>query len=229
MAHPRDKEVRERLVARGAKELSDAELLSVLLGEGTQADSALGQAEKLLAAASREYADPQAPLAALAAMELGKLRMASSIGIKKAAAISVAIELGRRAALQQSTKQDTLGTDEDVAAMFRPLMAGLPHEEFWAVYLSSSNRIIDKVRISHGGVSATVADHKIIVKRAVERLASAIIVVHNHPSGSAEPSHKDVELTQKLSLASSLFDIALLDHIILSAGGHYSFRKNSLL
>ena len=109
--------------------------------------------------------------------------------------------------------------------MFRPLIAELPYEEFWALYLNSSNRVLDRVRISQGGVSATVVDHRLIVKRAVEKLAHAVILVHNHPSGSELPSEEDRTVPERVAQAVSLFDIALLDHIIVTSGPCYSFRN----
>ena len=108
----------------------------------------------------------------------------------------------------------------------RPLIAELPYEEFWALYLNSSNRVLDRVRISQGGVSATVVDHRLIVKRAVEKLANALVLVHNHPSGNELPSDEDKALTGRVDLAASLFDITLLDHIIVTAGPCYSFRSH---
>ena len=105
-------------------------------------------------------------------------------------------------------------------------LGALPYEEFWAVYLNASNRVIDRMRVSQGGVSATVVDHRLIVKRAVEKLANALVLVHNHPSGNELPSDEDKALTGRVDLAASLFDITLLDHIIVTAGPCYSFRSH---
>lgn len=216
----RDRVVREQLVARGAKSLGDCELVSVLLGEGVAVGSALALAEKVLEEQS---------LASLAAMELSRLRQVGGIGIKRAAILAAALELGRRAVVQQADNQEIITSDVDVVRLFGAHLAALPHEEFWAICLSSSGRILDRARISQGGTSATVVDHKLIVKRAVEHLAPSLIVVHNHPSGSAEPSTEDLALTERLQAAAALFDITLLDHVVIAAGGHLSFRRQGLL
>ena len=113
--------------------------------------------------------------------------------------------------------------------VFRPELEQLDHEECWAVYLSSSNRIIERQRISQGGVQGTVVDHRLIVKRALELLATQLILVHNHPSGSAEASEPDRMLTARIAQAAALFDIRLLDHIIVARAGSFSFRSAGLL
>ena len=111
----------------------------------------------------------------------------------------------------------------------RPKFEGLKHEECWVLYLTSSNRLLERQRVSQGGVQATVVDHRLIIKRALELLSTQIILVHNHPSGAAEPSAADKQLTQKIKAAATLFDIRVLDHIIISREGHYSFRRGELL
>ena len=217
--HPlSDKQVREKLIARGASALTDTELLSILLhGSGPG-----GPATEL---AGRLLDHFEGSLARMGRCSLAELRSAESLGIARAAVLSAALELGRRLRAEQSRSLDQVQTDRDVIEMFRPLIAELPYEEFWALYLNSSNRVLDRVRISQGGVSATVVDHRLIVKRAVEKLAHAVILVHNHPSGSELPSEEDRTVTERVVQAVSLFDIALLDHIIVTSGPCYSFRN----
>jgi DNA repair protein RadC len=111
----------------------------------------------------------------------------------------------------------------------RPIFEGMNHEECWVLYLTSSNRLLERQRVSQGGVQATVVDHRIIVKRALELLSTQIILVHNHPSGAAEPSAADKTLTRKLKDAAALFDIKLLDHIIISSEGNFSFLRDGLM
>ena len=163
--HPlSDKQVREKLIARGASALTDTELLSILLhGSGPG-----GPATEL---AGRLLDRFEGSLARMGRCSLAELRSAESLGIARAAVLSAALELGRRLRAEQSRSLDQVQTDRDVIEMFRPLIAELPYEEFWALYLNSSNRVLDRVRISQGGVSATVVDHRLIVKRAVEKLA----------------------------------------------------------
>ena len=209
--HPlSDKQVREKLIARGASALTDTELLSILLHGSGPGGPATELAGRLLDRFEGSLAE---------------LRSAESLGIARAAVLSAALELGRRLRAEQSRSLDQVQTDRDVIEMFRPLIAELPYEEFWALYLNSSNRVLDRVRISQGGVSATVVDHRLIVKRAVEKLAHAVILVHNHPSGSELPSEEDRTVTERVAQAVSLFDIALLDHIIVTSGPCYSFRN----
>lgn len=140
--------------------------------------------------------------------------------------VAAALELGRRLRIEEGQQIDSVRTDQDIVAMFQPQLGALPYEEFWAVYLNASNRVIDRMRVSQGGVSATVVDHRLIVKRAVEKLANALVLVHNHPSGNELPSDEDKALTGRVDLAASLFDITLLDHVIVTAGPCYSFRSH---
>lgn len=127
------------------------------------------------------------------------------------------------------TEVTCVSTDADVVRLMRPLMESMSHEECWVLYLTSSNRLIERQRVSQGGVQATVVDHRLIVKRALELLSTQIILVHNHPSGAAEPSPADKTLTQKVADAAALFDIRLLDHVIISREGNFSFRREHLL
>lgn len=213
------KQVREKLVAQGPSALSDAELLSILLRDGDAGDSAVGLAERLLAHFGGS-------LARMERCDLPALRMVGGLGIRRAAAVAAALELGRRLRIEEGQQIDSVRTDQDIVAMFQPQLGALPYEEFWAVYLNASNRVIDRMRVSQGGVSATVVDHRLIVKRAVEKLANALVLVHNHPSGNELPSDEDKALTGRVDLAASLFDITLLDHVIVTAGPCYSFRSH---
>lgn len=218
-----DKQLREKLVARGPESLTDVELLAVLLQDGAAShDSTTELAEKILA-------NPENTFTSLSRMDIRQLRMIGSIGMRKAALLSAAFELSRRTAIETAEAPAAIRSNDDVFKMFQPQLSALPHEEFWVLYLSSANTVIDKAKVSQGGVSATVVDHKLIVKRAVELLASGLILVHNHPSGVARPSDEDRFLTDKIELAASLFDIAVLDHLIITSGECFSFRKEGLI
>ena len=141
----------------------------------------------------------------------------------------MAIELGRRVAEQQGETATIITSSDDVVRMMRPQLDKLPYEECWAIYLTNSNRLIEQQRISQGGVQGTVVDHRLVVKRALELLATRLILVHNHPSGAAEPSGADKQLTRQLKEAAALFDIRLLDHLIVAREGEFSFRRAGLL
>lgn len=211
-----------KLVNQGVGTLTDAELISIVIREGSNGMSAAGLAEKVLA-------DAGGSLVRLAGSDLKTLRMTEGFGMKRAALLSAAFELCRRLNLEQAHTPSTVTGNEDVVKIFRPMLAQLPYEEFWVLYLSTGNTILDKAKVSQGGVSGTVVDHRLIVKRAVELLASRIILVHNHPSGLARPSPDDMTLTEKISGAALLFDITVLDHLIITPGECFSFRQAGLV
>ena len=210
----------EKLLSRGEANLSDAELLSLLLAEGVNDEQAAPIAEELLRESS---------LQRVVGSELARLRMVGGMGRNRAIRLKVAAELGRRIAIADMSNAETVTSDGDVVRIMSPLLASLQHEECWAIYLASSGRVLDRVRISQGGVQATVVDYRLIIKRALELLAVQVVLVHNHPSGSTQPSAQDVELTERVAAAARLFDIRLLDHIIIARGDHYSFRASGRL
>lgn len=213
--------LRERIAARGVESLSDSELLAVIMGEDT-ATAATTDAERLL----EEYGGQ---LSAVCSDEIARLRMTAGLGLRRAERIAAAAELGRRVSAQQSEQVQTVESSDDIRRMFAPRMEGLQHEECWAIYLTASNRVVDSRRVSQGGVSGTVVDHRLVVKRALELLVPQIIVVHNHPSGSAQPSGEDDRVTERLKEAAALFDIRLLDHIIIARGSHFSYAAQGRL
>lgn len=215
------KNLHDKLLSRGAAALDDAELLALLIESADDRRDPQQTAGSLLAT--------YGSLSALARAEIGRLRMSEGLGLRRAERISLAAELGRRTAAATAAAAEIVATDADVVRIMRPLLDSVRHEECWAIYLSSSNRIIERSRISQGGVQATVVDHRLIIKRALELLATQIILVHNHPSGSASPSEADRTLTSKIRDAAALFDITLTDHIIISREGDFSFRRASLL
>ena len=215
------KNLHDKLMSRGAASLSDAELLAMLVESVTDQRDPQAVAEGLLASCGS--------LAGVARSELSRLRMVEGIGLKRAERMVVAAEFGRRIARATTSDVECIKTDEDVARLMRPIFEGMQHEECWVLYLTSSNRLIERQRVSQGGVQATVVDHRLIVKRALELLATQLIMVHNHPSGAAEPSLTDKELTKKVKSAAALFDIRMLDHVIISREGNFSFRREGIL
>ena len=215
------KNLHDKLKSRGVASLKDEELLALLLELSVDSHDHKALANKLISSCGS--------LSQLAQTELPKLRMLEGIGLRGAESLLLASELGRRVASESGVGVGSINTDSDVERLMRPLMGFMQHEECWAIYLTSSNRIIEHQRISQGGVQATVVDHRLIIKRALELLATQIILVHNHPSGLAEPSSADKTLTQKVQDAAQLFDIRLLDHIIISRESSYSFRRHNLL
>ena len=215
------KNLHDKLMSRGAASLSDAELLAMLVESATDQRDPQAVAEGLLTSCGS--------LAGVARSELSRLRMVEGIGLKRAERMVVAAEFGRRIARATTSDVECIKTDDDVARLMRPIFEGMQHEECWVLYLTSSNRLIERQRVSQGGVQATVVDHRLIVKRALELLATQLIMVHNHPSGAAEPSLADKELTKKVKSAAALFDIRMLDHVIISREGNFSFRREGIL
>lgn len=207
-------DIRNKIAVRGIESLSDAELLSIILEDRSLAEELVAECGSL---------------AAIANMPASRLRMVAGVGSKRAERIHSAIEAGRRVSSANRSIEESITSSDDVIRAMRPLLKELKHEECWAIYLTNSNRIIERSRISQGGVQATVVDHRLIVKRALELLSTRIIIVHNHPSGSANPSGADFDITKRIKEATSLFDIQLLDHIIISATESYSFKSNGKL
>ncbi|MFI3327542.1 MAG: DNA repair protein RadC [Rikenellaceae bacterium] len=210
----------EKLEISGAVALSDSELISVVFGDAT--DDGVSIADRLLEVCSGS-------LSKLSSSSLALLRSADGVGEKRASRVLAAIELGRRCALAVADGQVAVFNSQDVVALFRPRVMMLQHEECWVLYLNAANNIIEQQRVSHGGLDATIVDHRLIVKRALELLALKIVVVHNHPTGISHPSAEDIAVTKRIQAAAMLFDIVLLDHVIVSCDGDFSFRGASLL
>jgi len=217
-----DDRPREKMERKGAASLSDAELLAILLRTGNTNETVVDVAQRLLGQVNNSLNE-------LARMSLPQLVKVNGIGKAKAITIMAAMELGRRRNAEGPINRERIHSSQNVVELFQPLLADLPYEEFWVLLLSRANKIIERVKVSQGGVGGTVVDPKLVLKLAVERLASALIVVHNHPSGNCVPSDNDIALTQKLKNACQFFDISLLDHVIVTDGECYSFAEHGKL
>jgi DNA repair protein RadC len=213
---------REKLIRKGISSLSDTELLAILISSGTRKKSAVDLGRELLSMVNNN-------LNSLGKLSVSDLRKLHGIGPARAVTIAAALELGRRRKLAEMPDICQIKSSQDVAGIFQPLLSDLSHEEFWVLFLNRSNKVIDRMKISQGGISGTVTDIRIIMKKAVENLASGIIVCHNHPSGNLNPSESDTNITRKIRDAGNLMDIQLLDHLIISDRDYYSFADNGLL
>lgn len=213
---------REKLIDKGAAALSDAELLAILIASGTKDKSAVDLGRELLSLAGNN-------LNTLGRLDLSALKSLHGIGEAKAVTIAAALELGRRRKLAESPENGQIKSSADAFNIFHPLLSDLSHEEFWILFLNRSNKPINRMKVSQGGISGTVTDVRIIMKKAVENLASGLIVCHNHPSGNNNPSESDIQITQKIREAGSMLDVQLLDHIIIAGTAYYSFADNGLL
>jgi len=213
---------REKLIEKGTSSLSDAELLGILISSGTKDKSAVDLGRELLCMANNNLNN-------LAKLSVSDLRKLHGIGPARAVTIAAALELGRRRKMAEVQDTIQIRASKDVADIFQPLLSDLSHEEFWILYLNRSNKVISRMKLSQGGVSGTVTDVRIVMKKAVELLASGIILCHNHPSGNLNPSDADSKITQKIKEAGSFMDIQLLDHLIISDKDYYSFADNGLI
>ncbi len=216
-----DDKPREKLAANGRETLSNAELLGILLGNGTRSKSAVDLARDILNLAKND-------LNQLAKLSIKDLCQISGIGPAKPITIIAAIELGGRRKKAESTSQ-FIRSSHDVYAYFRPLLQDKEYEEFWVLFLNRANKILKGYKAGDGGVSHTVADPKRIFKAALEHNASNLVLCHNHPSGNLSPSTADHRLTKKLIAAAKNLDMSIIDHIIVTDGGYYSFADEGEL
>ncbi|HCX23028.1 MAG: hypothetical protein CMB80_15300 [Flammeovirgaceae bacterium] len=213
---------REKLLIKGKSSLSDAELIGILLGSGTKTLSAVDLAKQILNSVGND-------LHTLAKMSVNDLCKFKGIGEAKAISIVSALELGRRRKDSEPVKQPRITCSDDAYQLLKPELYDLPHEEFWIILLKRNNQVIKKEQISLGGVSGTIVDPKLIFKKALDVLASGIILVHNHPSGNLKPSQADIKLTQKLKTSGELLEMPIYDHIIFTDQSYYSFSDESMM
>jgi DNA repair protein RadC len=213
---------REKFIQNGTASLSDAELLAILISSGTKDKSAVDLGRELLGMANNN-------LNYLGKLTIADLRKVRGIGPARAVTIAAALELGRRRKLSEVQYVPQIRSSKDVSDIFQPLLSDLLHEEFWILFLNRSNKVISRMKLSQGGISGTVTDVRLVMKKAIECLASGIIVCHNHPSGNLNPSESDTKITQKIKEAGNLMDIQLLDHLIISDKDYYSFADNGVL
>lgn len=213
---------REKLKKFGKSSCTDKELLAILIGSGTKHKSALDIAGDLLNACQNNLRE----LGKVSASEMSRLE---GLGPTRSLVLIAALELGRRRAESKSMTREVIRSSELAYKQFQFSLSDLNHEEFWALYLSSGSKLIDKKRISSGGWSGTVADVRVILKHGIDLKATAMIVAHNHPSGNLKPSEPDIRLTKKLKEASEIMDIRLLDHLIIGDQGYFSFADEGLI
>ncbi len=213
---------REKLLLKGRSALSNVELLAILLGTGSRSQSALDLAKELMNSAGNNL------------NELAKYKMADFIKIKgigqaKAISILAAMELLRRRSSEAIRRNPRISSSLDVYDQMKEHLLDLEHEEFWILILNRANLIVRKERVSVGGLSGTVADPKVIFSRALENQGSSLVMVHNHPSGNSKPSQADRSLTRKMVQAGKSLDLPILDHLIFTDLGYYSFADEGLI
>lgn len=217
-----DDRPREKLLAKGKQALSNAELLAILLGSGSRNESAVQLAQRILASIDND-------LILLGQKGVKDLSLFKGVGEAKAITIIAAIELARRRQLTDAKTKPQITSSEDAFTLLAPILQEKSIEEFWILLLNRNNKVTDQYMISSGGVSGTIVDAKVVFKHALDSLASGMILAHNHPSGNLQPSQADIKLTAKLVLAGKSLDISVLDHLIISTEGYYSFRDEGMI
>lgn len=218
----KDDRPREKLLSKGAENLSNSELLAILIHNGTKEKTAVDIGKQILKLGK----DNLNELGKLSVKELMKIK---GIGEAKAITITAALELGRRRQATASLEKSVVGSSNDIAAYLRTALKDYRHEVFAVIFLNRANKINHFEIVSAGGITGTVADPRVILKKALEENAVSIILCHNHPSGSFKPSRADEELTTKIKEAAKYFDIKVIDHIIVSEDGYYSFADEGIL
>lgn len=213
---------REKLMLKGKAALSEAELIAILINSGTIDLTAVDVAKIILKSVNNNLNE----LARLSVKDLSRFR---GIGAAKAISIVAALELGRRRKEQDRPQRNRITCSRDAYNEMIPHLMDKPHEEFWILLMNRANEVLRPVQISTGGIAGTVADPRLIFKQAIDHLASAIILMHNHPSGNLQPSQADKDLTRKLKEAGRILDIPVLDHLIFTDKAYYSFADEGVL
>lgn len=213
---------REKLVSIGRQNLSDAELLAIILGSGNKNETAVQLAHRIL----NEY---QNNINLVAKLSLNDLKKFKGIGLVKAINIAASFEFGRRRIDSEIIERFKITSSKQAYQIFKKYLSDLSHEEFWILILNRANELIKKENLSKGGISGTVVDIRLICKSVIENNASGIVIAHNHPSGQLNPSIQDKEITAKLKTALQLFDVSLIDHLIIGDQNYFSFADNGLL
>lgn len=217
-----DDQPREKLRDKGKAALSDAELVAILIGSGTKAESAVALSKRILASTDNNLSE-------LGKLSIKQLTAFKGIGEAKAISIIAALELGRRRRGADALERKKITSSVSVFELMQPVIGDLPHEEFWIVYLNNSNKVIQKNQLSKVGITGTLVDVRLALKTALEVSATAIILVHNHPSGTLKPSQADKDLTTKLKTAGQSLDIKVLDHLIITENAYFSFADENLI
>ncbi len=213
---------REKMMQKGAEALSDAELLAILIGSGNTEESAVSLMQRVLTNSGND-------LNQLGKWEIQDYSRFKGLGPAKSLTIMAALELGKRRKQQEHTERITIHWSKDIYEIFHPILCDLPQEEFWVLLMNHAARVINKVRISRGGIDQTTADVRSILREALLQRATQIALIHNHPSGNPQPSMEDQKLTQFVQKGAQTMNIRLTDHVIITDGKYYSFIDEGIL
>jgi len=213
---------REKLLKSGVQSLSNAELLALLIGSGTKENNAVDLARNVLASVKNNLYD----LGRLSTEELVKVR---GIGMARAITLQAALELGNRRNNSYGEEKIMIRNSESAFALLYPIIGELDHEEFWIIILNRAHKVLKTEKISQGGLTGTVIDTRMILKHALDKRATSIIISHNHPSGNKTPSEADISITKKIKHAAGIMDIPVLDHVIVAGKAYFSFADEGLM
>ena len=211
-----DDRPREKMLRKGAEALSDAELLAILIGSGNTEETAVGLMRRILSSCENNLNE-------LGKLDVNALCRFKGIGEAKAITILAACELGKRRKLAELGERVVIRSSQNIYDYFHSKMCDLPNEECWVMLLNHSNKVIDTLCISRGGLTETAVDVRLVLREAIMRRATAMVLCHNHPSGNIYPSRQDDMLTERLANACQIMNIALLDHVIVTDGTYYSY------
>ncbi len=217
-----DDRPREKLLLKGKLSLTDAELIAILIGSGNRDESAVELSKKILS-------NNQNNLNILGKQSVSQLMHFKGIGEAKAISIIAAMELGRRRRSEEALENVKVTSSNSVFEVLQPILGELAHEEFWILYLNNANKIIEQFQVSKGGITGTLVDVRITLRKALELGAVSLILAHNHPSGNLNPSEADKQLTIKLKTAAESMDIKILDHLIVTEKSYFSFADEGLM
>lgn len=217
-----DDRPREKFLLKGKNSLSDSELLAIIMGSGNKDETAVELARRILASVNNNWHQ----LSLLTVKDLTKFK---GVGEVKAISIATALEIGRRRAAQEIPEKPQISCSKDAYDVLKIHLSDLRTEEFWALFLNQSNKVIHISQLTNGGISQSIVDIRVLFKTALEHFSTGIVISHNHPSGNLKPSAEDIGITEKVKEAGNLMNIQLLDHLIITQNSYFSFSDEGLL
>lgn len=217
-----DDRPREKFLLKGKSSLSDSELLAIIMGSGNRDETAVDLARRILASVDNSWNQ----LSLLSIKDLMKFK---GVGEVKAISITTALEIGRRRMGQEVPEKPVITSSNSAYQIFRNHLSDLRTEEFWAIFLNQSNKVIHISQLTQGGINQSIVDVRVLFKTALDHFSTAIIIAHNHPSGNLKPSREDIDITQQIKAAGNMLNIQLLDHLIITQNSYFSFADDGLL
>lgn len=217
-----DDRPREKFLLKGKNSLSDSELLAIIMGSGSRDETAVELARRILTSANNSWHQ----LSLLSVKELMKFK---GVGEVKAISIAAALEIGRRRASQEIPEKPVISSSNGAYQILKTHLSDLRTEEFWAIFLNQSNKVVHLAQLTQGGINQSIVDVRILFKTALDHFSTGIIIAHNHPSGNLKPSREDIDITQKIKAAGVTLNIQVLDHLIITQNSYFSFSDEGLL